>query len=95
LVALGSPGMRADSAAGLHTGARVWAAARNSSDWIGNVPNVDLFGLGHGTDPTSPEFGARVVPTHGAHGHTGYFAPGTDSLRNFADIALGAYASVR
>ncbi|WP_424888666.1 alpha/beta hydrolase [Streptomyces sp. XH2] len=95
LVALGSPGMRAGSVKDLHTGARVWAAARNSSDWIGNVPNVDLFGLGHGADPTSPEFGARIVPTGGAHGHTGYFAPGTDSLRNFADIALGAYASVR
>ncbi|CAM5279533.1 alpha/beta hydrolase [Streptomyces abikoensis] len=94
LVALGSPGMRAGSVKELHTGARVWAAARNSSDWIGNVPNVDLFGLGHGADPTSPEFGARIVPTRGAHGHTGYFAPGTDSLRNFADIALGAYASV-
>ncbi|MCQ8768262.1 alpha/beta hydrolase [Streptomyces telluris] len=93
LVALGSPGMRADSVAGLHTDARVWAAARNSSDWIGNVPNVDLFGLGHGADPTSAEFGARVVPTHGAHGHTGYFAPGTDSLRNFADITLGTYTS--
>ncbi|MGK5549162.1 alpha/beta hydrolase [Streptomyces sp. URMC 127] len=94
LVALGSPGMRAGSVKELHTGARVWAAARNSSDWIGNVPNVDLFGLGHGADPTSPEFGARIVPSRGAHGHTGYFAPGTDSLRNFADIALGAYASV-
>ncbi|WP_367136779.1 MULTISPECIES: alpha/beta hydrolase [Streptomyces] len=95
LVALGSPGMRAGTVKELRTDARVWAAARNSSDWIGNVPNVDLFGLGHGADPTSSEFGARVVPTGGAHGHTGYFAPGTDSLRNFADIALGAYASVR
>ncbi|MGW1071997.1 alpha/beta hydrolase [Streptomyces sp. NPDC002537] len=95
LVVLGSPGMRADSAAGLHTGARVWAVRRNGADWIGNVPNVELFGLGHGADPTSAEFGARVVSSTGSHGHSGYFAPGTESLRNSAEIALGKYAEVR
>ncbi|MHB9753976.1 alpha/beta hydrolase [Streptomyces sp. BYX5S] len=89
LVALGSPGLRADTVAELHTHARVWAA-RDDSDWIGKVPNVELFGLGHGTDPTDPSFGARRVPAAHAHGHTGYFAPGTDSLRTFADIATGA-----
>ncbi|WP_306320795.1 MULTISPECIES: alpha/beta hydrolase [unclassified Streptomyces] len=89
LVALGSPGLRADTVAGLHTHARVWAA-RNDSDWISKVPNVELFGLGHGTDPTDPDFGARRVPAEHAQGHTGYFAPGTDSLRAFADIATGA-----
>ncbi|GGR11182.1 alpha/beta hydrolase [Streptomyces netropsis] len=95
LVVLGSPGVRADSAAALHTGARVWAVRRDSGDWIGNIPNVRLLGLGHGTDPTSAEFGARVVSSAGAHGHSGYFAPGTQSLRNFAKIALGAYDTVR
>ncbi|MGD6751862.1 alpha/beta hydrolase [Streptomyces sp. BH105] len=89
LVALGSPGLHADSVAELHTRARVWAA-RDDSDWIGKVPNVELFGLGHGTDPTDPSFGARRVPAERAQGHTGYFAPGTDSLRAFADIATGA-----
>ncbi|MFD7293241.1 alpha/beta hydrolase [Streptomyces sp. NPDC059897] len=89
LVALGSPGLHADTVADLRTRARVWAA-RNDSDWIGKVPNVELFGLGHGTDPTDPSFGARRVPAERAQGHTGYFAPGTDSLRAFADIATGA-----
>ncbi|MFF3493836.1 alpha/beta hydrolase [Streptomyces sp. NPDC002795] len=89
LVALGSPGLRADSVAELHTRARVWAA-RDDGDWIGKVPNVELFGLGHGTDPTDPSFGARRVPAERAQGHTGYFAPGTDSLSAFADIATGA-----
>ncbi|MGD6745700.1 alpha/beta hydrolase [Streptomyces sp. BH106] len=89
LVALGSPGLHADTVAELHTRARVWAA-RDDSDWIGKVPNVELFGLGHGTDPTDPSFGARRVPAEQAQGHTGYFAPGTDSLRAFADIATGA-----
>ncbi|TGB13072.1 alpha/beta hydrolase [Streptomyces sp. MZ04] len=86
LVVLGSPGMRADSVADLHTTARVWAA-RDDSDWIGDVPNVELFGLGHGTDPAGPGFGARRVPAERAEGHTGYFAPGTDSLQAFAAIA--------
>ncbi|MFI5660595.1 alpha/beta hydrolase [Streptomyces sp. NPDC051684] len=89
LVALGSPGLHADTAAELHTRARVWAA-KDDSDWIGKVPNVELFGLGHGTDPTDASFGARRVPAERAQGHTGYFAPGTDSLRAFADIATGA-----
>ncbi|WP_425834366.1 alpha/beta hydrolase [Streptomyces fractus] len=89
LVALGSPGLHADTVADLHTRARVWAT-RDDSDWIGKVPNVELFGLGHGTDPTDPSFGARRIPSAQAQGHTGYFMPGTDSLRAFADIATGA-----
>ncbi|MFF1684805.1 MULTISPECIES: alpha/beta hydrolase [unclassified Streptomyces] len=89
LVVLGSPGLRADKAADLRTKARVWAA-RDDSDWIGRVPNVELFGLGHGTDPSDPSFGARRIPAHHAKGHTGYFAPGTDSLRAFTRIAIGA-----
>ncbi|RST06023.1 hypothetical protein E2C00_07800 [Streptomyces sp. WAC05374] len=88
LVVLGSPGMRADNVADLGTTARVWAA-KDPSDWISKVPNVELLGLGHGTDPAAPEFGARPVPVAGARGHTGYFAPGTDSLRTFAAIARG------
>ncbi|MGD3106311.1 alpha/beta hydrolase [Streptomyces sp. YGL11-2] len=94
LVVFGSPGTRQDNVAELRTPARVWAA-RDASDWIGDVPNVELLGLGHGTDPTDPAFGARRVSAQQARGHTGYLAPGTDSLRNFAAIALGRYAEVR
>ncbi|MHC5701066.1 alpha/beta hydrolase [Streptomyces tirandamycinicus] len=89
IVALGSPGMRADTVADLHTGARVWAA-KAPSDWISKVPNIEFAGLGHGTDPTAPEFGARRVPAGDTAGHAGYFAPGTSSLRAFASIARGA-----
>lgn len=88
IVALGSPGMRADSVGDLHTDARVWAA-KDPSDWIDKIPNVEFAGLGHGADPTDPAFGARRVPAGDAHGHTGYFAPGTESLRTFAAITLG------
>ncbi|MFI8005927.1 alpha/beta hydrolase [Streptomyces sp. NPDC086010] len=88
LVVLGSPGMRADDVAGLRTGARVWAA-KDDTDWIDDVPNVRVAGLGHGPDPAGEAFGARRVPAEDAKGHTGYFAPGTDSLRAFAAIAEG------
>ncbi|MFJ4919493.1 alpha/beta hydrolase [Streptomyces sp. NPDC088725] len=89
----GSPGMRVGSAAGLHTRARVWAM-RDSDDWIQDVPYMAVGGLGHGADPVSADFGARVVSSAGAVGHAGYFTPGTESLDNFAHIGVGAYRGV-
>ncbi|WP_030233459.1 alpha/beta hydrolase [Streptomyces sp. NRRL S-350] len=89
VVVLGSPGMGVDSAADLDPGVPLWATARNGSDWIGDVPNVRLLGLGHGADPTAPGFGARPLPATGSHGHTGYFAPGTASLTAYAAVAAG------
>lgn len=78
----GSPGMRTGTAAGLGTSARVWAM-RDADDWIQDVPYLEVGGLGHGADPVSRGFGARVLSARDAKGHTGYFVPGTDSLRNF------------
>jgi hypothetical protein len=89
----GSPGMRVENARQLRTGARVWAM-RDYDDWIADVPNLELGGLGHGADPVAPGFGARVVSAGGAVGHSGYFEPGTESLSNFAAIGVGAYGSV-
>ncbi|MET9804647.1 alpha/beta hydrolase [Streptomyces sp. NPDC006368] len=89
----GSPGMRAETASGLGTRARVWAM-RDTDDWIADVPYLEVGGLGHGADPMAPEFGARVLSASGAAGHAGYFEPGTESLRNFAEIGVGAYDSV-
>ncbi|NBM17162.1 alpha/beta hydrolase [Streptomyces sp. GC420] len=94
IVVSGSPGMRADAASQLGTEARIWAA-RDADDWIQDVPHLELGGLGHGVDPVSPAFGARVVSAEGATGHTGYFTPGTDSLDNFAEIGVGTYGAVR
>ncbi|MDJ0462927.1 alpha/beta hydrolase [Streptomyces sp. H27-C3] len=93
IVAFGSPGMRVENAKQLKTGARVWAT-RDGDDWIQDVPYLEVGGLGHGADPVSPEFGARVVSAAGAVGHTGYFAPGTESLNNFAEIGVGSYRTV-
>ncbi|MET9448596.1 alpha/beta hydrolase [Streptomyces cinerochromogenes] len=88
-----SPGMRAASASRLGTTARVWAM-RDASDWVRDVPYLELGGLGHGADPVSSGFGARVLSARDAQGHSGYFQPGTDSLRNLADIGVGAYDEV-
>ncbi|MYT28362.1 alpha/beta hydrolase [Streptomyces sp. MspMP-M5] len=89
----GSPGMRAGSLAGLGTHARVWAM-RDADDWIQDVPYLEVGGLGHGADPVDPSFGARVLSAEGAAGHAGYFAPGTQSLRNFALVGVGDLGSV-
>ncbi|MFF5429911.1 alpha/beta hydrolase [Streptomyces griseofuscus] len=88
-----SPGMRVSRAADLDTTARVWAM-RDATDWIQDVPYLELGGLGHGADPVAADFGARVLSARDAQGHAGYFTPGTDSLRNLADIGTGAYDSV-
>ncbi|GHB69973.1 hypothetical protein GCM10010306_074660 [Streptomyces umbrinus] len=91
LVLIGSPGTGVDSAAGLHTKARVWAG-RGGDDWIADVPHTraDLFGttVGFGTDPVSPAFGARVFAA-GDGGHSDYLKPGSVSLDNIARIVLG------
>ncbi|MGY5009714.1 alpha/beta hydrolase [Streptomyces sp. 900105755] len=88
-----SPGMRVESASHLGTSARVWAM-RDATDWIQDVPYLELGGLGHGADPVSSAFGARVLSALDAKGHAGYFEPGTDSLRNLADVGVGAYGAV-
>lgn len=89
----GSPGMRVDHADELDTSARVWAM-RDGDDWIEDVPNLEIGGLGHGADPVARGFGARVLSASRAVGHAGYFVPGTDSLDNFARIGVGSYETV-
>ncbi|GGW39028.1 hypothetical protein GCM10010503_14060 [Streptomyces lucensis JCM 4490] len=88
-----SPGMRVTRAGGLGTSARVWAM-RDATDWIQDVPYLELGGLGHGADPVSSAFGARVLSARDARGHAGYFQPDTDSLRNLAAVGSGAYETV-
>jgi hypothetical protein len=92
IAVFGSPGMDASSVAALHTTARVWAG-RGDSDWIRHVPHVQLLGLGFGADPVSPGFGAHIFAA-GSGGHSHYLDPGSVSLRNLAEIALGNAAAV-
>lgn len=92
IAVFGSPGMDATSVTALHTGARVWAG-READDPIQYVPHIRWFGLGFGADPMSAGFGARIFAT-GDSGHSGYLDPGSISLRNLTDIALGDAAAV-
>lgn len=87
LVALGAPGMGAGRAADLG-GARVWSALA-AGDWIRRIPQVRLFDLGHGRRPSSPEFGARRLPTAGVPGHDYYLSPGSSTLDALAPVVLG------
>jgi hypothetical protein len=92
IAVFGSPGMDASSVASLHTPARVWAG-REAGDSIKYVPHLRLFGLGFGTDPMTNGFGAHHFAT-GHSGHSGYLDPGSASLRNLTEIALGHPAAV-
>jgi hypothetical protein len=89
----GSPGMRASEVGDLDTSARVWAM-RARDDWVGDIPHLAIGPLGHGTDPAEPDFGARLLDTGGARGHSGYFAPDADSLENLALIGAGSLDDV-
>jgi hypothetical protein len=93
LVALAGSGMGVDRAADLRTGARVWAAEA-SRDWIRRVPGLRVGGLGHGTRPGDPAFGARPLPVAGVDGHDGYLVPGSPTLHAVALIVLGHPAEV-
>lgn len=88
LVLLGAPGARASTRAELGTSARVWAA-RTDGDWTARLPFLRLGDVGHGTDPTSPAFGARSLPTGGTSGHDGYFRPGSAAVAGLADVCTG------
>lgn len=83
----GSPGVGVSTADDLTTSARVWAG-RAAGDWIRFVPYVRVAGIGFGTDPVAPEFGARPFPAGGG-GHGDYHLRGSEPLHSLALIALG------
>ncbi|MFB9239142.1 alpha/beta hydrolase [Plantactinospora siamensis] len=91
LVTLGGIGTGVDTAASLHTPARVWAAEA-PDDWVRQIPQLRLGDLGHGVRPGSARFGARRLPTDGVPGHDGYLAPGTGTVRALAALVLRAEA---
>jgi hypothetical protein len=88
LMTVGGIGMGVDRRSDLHTDAAVWAALA-PADWIRRVPQVRVLGIGHGTRPAEPSFGARALPVDGVQGHDGYLAPGTGTLRAVARLTLG------
>lgn len=86
IAVFGSPGMGAYDVADLHTTARVWAG-QSAGDWIKWVPGIHVLGLGLGTKPADPKFGARSFPTADVPDHDHYLSPGTDSLGSLTRIA--------
>ncbi|MFF4164323.1 alpha/beta hydrolase [Streptomyces sp. NPDC001741] len=92
IVLYGSPGTGSGSAAGLRTGATVWAGT-GAEDWVGHVPHTALrlpfLTFGFGADPVSPGFGAEVFDA-GDAAHSDYLRPGSVSLRGIAAIVTGA-----
>jgi pimeloyl-ACP methyl ester carboxylesterase len=86
VIALGSPGMGVGHAADLG-GAHVWSALA-AHDWIGRLPQGRLLGLGLGTRPSSPGFGATALPTDGVAGHDYYLVEGSATLRAVTDVVL-------
>ena len=86
VIALGSPGMGVGQAADLG-GAHVWSALA-PHDWIRRLPQVRVLGLGLGTRPSSPGFGATALPTDGVAGHDYYLVEGSATLRAVTDIVL-------
>lgn len=93
LVVVASPGMGVSGAAELHTSASIWAG-ESAQDWIDWLPAFQVWGAGHGTNPTTPGFGDQVFGTKGVTDHDQYLAPGTQSLSNIVDIVLGHDAAV-
>jgi hypothetical protein len=69
-------------------GARVWSALA-PGDWMRNVPQLRLLGLGHGRRPSSARFGAIPLPTAGVAGHDYYLVPGSATLEAVTEIVLG------
>jgi hypothetical protein len=49
---------------------------------------VRILGLGLGTRPSSPGFGATALPTGGVAGHDYYLVEGSATLRAVSDIVL-------
>lgn len=93
LVALASPGFGAVHPATLTRDTRLWAA-RARRDWVRFVPPVRLGGFGHGRHPTSRRVPATLFATDGASGHSSYYMPGSESLRNIVRIVLGRHDEV-
>ena len=94
LAMVGSPGSPAKSASELHVrdgnvyvGEAAWDPIPNSS-YFGSDPGAKSYGakpmgVGGGTDSITRQVLAASL------GHNEYFSPGTESMRNFALIAIG------
>jgi hypothetical protein len=88
ILTAGSPGMHTDRAADLQIDPRHVRAGQADGDHVAGVGG-SIWGA-HGNEPSDKDFGANryVVDTEG---HSAYWTPGTESLRNQALVVVGQY----
>lgn len=87
VIVMGSPGMGVGHVNQLHTD--------NNHFWAGAAGNdVVTYTEVHGNSPVDWSFGGQRISTDGASGHSAYWEPGTESLRNQAYILTGNYDQV-
>lgn len=89
IVVMGSPGLGVNSVDELHIdGGSFWAGMADN-DSIRFTPR----GI-HGTNPVNEGYGGQRIDTGDASGHSGYWEPGSESLRNQAYIMTGNHDMV-
>jgi len=93
LVLVGSPGVLVESASAFAP-SNVWVGAADADPVVGAELACAVFSPPfawactwgqdrvHGPDPSRAEFGAFRFTTGGSRGHSEYFVPGEESLRN-------------
>ncbi len=105
IVTAGSPGMHVDHARDLHIDPHhVWTGSADD-DWVSETSNLadkavylpiagpfiaDAYEDGHNRSPHHEEFGANRFRVD-TEGHTQYWNPDSESLRNQARILTGQY----
>ncbi|MFG2008486.1 alpha/beta hydrolase [Micromonospora sp. NPDC048868] len=106
MIAVGSPGMRVETASEFNIDPRhVWAGAaaddtvvarpEETIGWLDNVPVVGEWAVDglvgiHGPAPHDPEFGGNVLHVD-TSGHSGYWAQNSQMLRSQAAVIVGDY----
>ncbi|GAA0631842.1 hypothetical protein GCM10010174_61010 [Kutzneria viridogrisea] len=99
IVFVGSPGVGASSADQLTAGAgHVWAGATRHDPVVQATQGSWFTEDGTPRGPYDSSFGARqfgaVDGTWTGNAHSGYYEPGSESLRNLGNIATGNYGQV-
>ena len=94
VVFVGSPGVGVDHAKDLGVNPdHVWDGESGDDPilWTGKRFTPDPM---TGNNPEQSDFGAQHFDTSDSHGHSEYYKPGSESLRNMANIADGNYGGV-
>ena len=89
IIVMGSPGLGVGGVDELHINGDSFWAGMADDDSIRFTP-----GFIHGTNPVNDGYGGTRIDTGSASGHSGYWEPDTESLRNQAYILTGNHDQV-